>query len=88
MNFRQSITNNIEKLVGTLKSEKELQEVLKRKFTKKEYKVFVAIESGETIESLQESMKDEKQRIEELYKNACKKLNQELFKKELIDLQF
>ncbi|AXX93636.1 hypothetical protein CPU12_11045 [Malaciobacter molluscorum LMG 25693] len=88
MNFTQSITNNIEKLVGTLKSEEELQEVLKRKFTKKEYKVFVAIESGETIESLQESMKDEKQRIEELYKNACKKLNQELFKKELIDLQF
>lgn len=72
MNFTQSITNNIEKLVGTLKSEEELQEVLKRKFTKKEYKVFVAIESGETIESLQESMKDEKQRIEELYKNACK----------------
>lgn len=88
MNFTQSITNKIEKLVGTLKSEEELQEVLKRKFTKKEYKVFVAIESGETIESLQETMKDDKERIEELYKNACKKLNQELFKKELIDLQF
>ncbi|AXH10975.1 hypothetical protein CP960_11510 [Malaciobacter halophilus] len=86
MNFTKSITNNIDKLVGTLKSEEELQEVLKRKFTKKEYKVFVAIESGESIEQLQDTMKDDKQRIEELYKNACKKLNQELFKKELVSI--
>lgn len=86
MNFTKSITNNIDKLVGTLKSEEELQEVLKRKFTKKEYKVFVAIESGESIEQLQDTIKDDKQRIEELYKNACKKLNQELFKKELVSI--
>lgn len=38
MNFTKSITNNIDKLVGTLKSEEELQEVLKRKFTKKSIK--------------------------------------------------
>ncbi|MFY9074446.1 hypothetical protein OZZ08_05715 [Malaciobacter mytili] len=84
MNFTQSILDNIDRLVGTLKPEEELQEVLKRKFTKKEYKVFVAIESGESFEDLEKIMKDDKKRIEELYKNACKKLNQELFKKELI----
>ncbi|RXI43325.1 hypothetical protein CRU99_08170 [Malaciobacter mytili] len=84
MNFTQSILDNIDRLVGTLKPEEELQEVLKRKFTKKEYKVFVAIESGESFEDLEKVMKDDKKRIEELYKNACKKLNQELFKKELV----
>ncbi|AXH16232.1 hypothetical protein [Malaciobacter mytili] len=84
MNFTQSILDNIDRLVGTLKPEEELQEVLKRKFTKKEYKVFVAIESGESFEDLEKIMKDDKKRIEELYKNACKKLNQELFKKELV----
>ncbi len=84
MNFTQSLVDNIDKLIGTLKPEEELQEVLKRKFTKKEYKVFVAIESGESIEDLEKIMKDDKKRIEELYKNACKKLNQELLKKELV----
>ncbi len=84
MNFTQSILDNIDKLVGTLKPEEELQEVLKRKFTKKEYKVFVAIESGESFEDLEKVMKDEKKRIEEIYNNACKKLNQELFKRELV----
>ncbi|AXX88449.1 hypothetical protein AMRN_2751 [Malaciobacter marinus] len=86
MNFTKSITNNIDKLVGTLKSEDELQEVLKRKFTKKEFKVFVAIESGQSIEDLKRSMKDDEERIEEIYKTACKKLNQELFKKELVSI--
>ena len=37
MNFTNSITKHITKLVGTLKNEDELQEVLKRKFTKREF---------------------------------------------------
>ena len=41
MNFENSINKHVKKLVGALKSEEELQEVLKRKFTKKEYKIFV-----------------------------------------------
>ena len=42
MNFTNSIQKHITKLVGTLKSEEELQEVLKRKFTRKEYKTWVS----------------------------------------------
>lgn len=83
MNFTESLLNHIDKLVGTLKPEDELQEVLKRKFTKKEFKVFVAFEEGKSLEEVQEIVKDDEERINELYKNACKKLNQELFKKEL-----
>ena len=80
MNFTESVLNHIDKLVGTLRPEDEIQEVLKRKFTKKEYKVFVAFEEGKTLEEVQEIVKDDEERIEKLYKTACKKLNQELFK--------
>lgn len=85
MNLTESLLNHIDKLVGTLKPEDELQEVLKRKFTKKEYKVFIAFEEGKSLEEVQEIVKDDEDRINELYKNACKKLNQELFKKELTE---
>lgn len=85
MNFTDSLLNHIEKLVGILKDENELKEVLKRKFTKKEYKVFVAVEEGKSIDEVAEELHEEKDRVEELYKKACKKLNQELFKKELVD---
>ncbi|MGB6328137.1 MAG: hypothetical protein WBF48_04370 [Halarcobacter sp.] len=85
MNIEKSLLSTIDKLVGTLKEEDELIEVLKRKFTKKEYKVYFARESGKSIEEIKELVHDEEERIEEIYKTACKKLNQEKIKKELID---
>lgn len=86
MDFTQSLLTHIDKLVGTLKSEEQLQEVLKRKFTKKEYKVFVAFEEGKSIEEVQTIVNDDVERIEELYKAACKKVNQEKIKKELVNI--
>lgn len=86
MNFTESLLNHIDKLVGTLKDEAELKEVLKRKFTKKEYKVFVAFEEGKSLEEVIELVKEDEQRVEELYKTACKKVNQEKIKKELVDI--
>ncbi|QKF83409.1 hypothetical protein CRV08_11875 [Halarcobacter ebronensis] len=84
MNLQKSLLFNIEKLVGTLKDEEELKEVLKRKFTKKEFKVFVAMEEKKDIKEIATLINDEESRVEELYKSACKKLNQEKIKKELI----
>lgn len=84
MDFTQSILFNIEKLVGTLKTEEELKEVLKRKFTKKEFKVFVAVESGVAKEEIALEVHGDIERVDELYKTACKKLNQEKIKKELV----
>lgn len=84
--FTQSLMFNIEKLVGTLKDEDALKEVLKRKFTKKEYKVFVGIESEKPKTIIAQEIKDDIKRVEELYKSACKKLNQEKIKQELVDL--
>lgn len=86
MNFTQSLTKHIDKLVGTLKSEEDLKEVLKKKFTKKELKVFIAMEEGKSIQEIMELIKDDKERVDEIYKAACKKVNQEKIKKELVDL--
>lgn len=86
MNFANAIETHIEKLVGTLKDEKELKEVLKRKFTKKEYKTFLNKEEGKSFEEICELLNEDMERVQELYKSACKKLNQELMKKELVDL--
>lgn len=88
MNYTESILKHIDKLVGTLKEEEELKEVLKRKLTKKELKVFIGMETGVSKEELMTQLKADEERIDELYKNVCKKLNQELFKKELIMMNF
>lgn len=84
MDFTQAILFNIEKLVGTLKKEEDLKEVLKKKFTKKEFKVFVAVESGIPKKEIAHEIHGDLQRVDELYKTACKKLNQEKIKKELV----
>lgn len=86
MNFTESLTTHIDKIVGILKDEEELKEVLKRKFTKKEYKVFVAFEEGNSLEDVKKLVGEDEERINELYKSACKKLNQEKIKQELCEL--
>ena len=86
MNFENSIKKHIVKLVGILKDEDELQEVLKRKFTKREYKTFIAFEEDKSIDEIKAILKEEDEKeIEKLYQNAIKKLNQEIFKKEIIN---
>ncbi len=84
MNFTEAIELNIDKLVGTLKDEDELEETLKKKFTKKEFKIFVAFSEGKSIDEVKTVVNDDEERINEIYKTACKKLNQEKIKKELV----
>jgi len=86
MNFTESLTTHIDKLVGTLKEEDELKEVIKKKFTKKEFKVFVSKEEGKKDEEIASLINDTQKRVCELYKSACKKLNQERIKQELVNL--
>ena len=87
MNFTNSLLKHIDKLVGTLRDDEELKEVLKRKFTKKEYKVFVAFEDGKSIEEIKAIVKEDDQKVQEHFKVACKKLNQEKFKQELVSYE-
>lgn len=86
MTFTNSIAAKIKKLVGELKSEEQLREVLKRKFTKKEFKVFIAMEDKEDIKAIAKEINNDEKRVEEIYKAACKKLNQEILKRELVNL--
>lgn len=82
--YTDKVLKHIDKLVGKLKDEKELVEVLKRKLTKKEIKVFKAIESNEEITKICADLRVDEERVKELYKTAIWKLNQEKIKKELI----
>lgn len=86
MDLQESVLSHIDKLIGVLKENNELKEVLKRRFTKKEYKVFIAIEEGSEIEDIAKQLGDDEDRVNELYKSACKKLNQEKIKQELVNL--
>ena len=87
MNFTNSLLKHIDKLVGTLRSDEQLQEILKRKFTKKEYKIFVAFEEGKSIEEIKAIVKEDEESVQKHYKVACKKLNQEKFKQELVSYE-
>ena len=87
MNFTKSLLKHIDKLVGTLRSDEQIQEILKRKFTKKEYKVFVAFEEGKSIEEIKAIVKEDDEKVQEHFKVACKKLNQEKIKRELVSYE-
>ncbi len=87
MNFTKSLLKHIDKLVGTLRSDEQIQEILKRKFTKKEYKVFVAFEDGKSIEEIKAIVKEDDEKVQEHFKVACKKLNQEKIKRELVSYE-
>lgn len=87
MNFTKSLLKHIDKLVGSLRSDEQLQEILKRKFTKKEYKVFVAFEEGKSIDEIKLIVKEDEEKIQEHFKVACKKLNQQKIKQELVSYE-
>ncbi len=84
LDLKKAILFNIDKLVGRLKDEDELLPILKKKFTKKELKVFIAMEKETSISDIAKEIHTDEDRVKEIYKTAKKKLNQEKFKKELI----
>lgn len=85
MDLTQIARNKIDKLVGTLKQEDALKETMKKKFTKKELKVLISVEEGISKEDIAKEIHTDENRVDEIYKAACKKLNQEKIKKELCE---
>lgn len=82
--FTNELQKDINKLVGTLKPEEELAEVLKRKLTKKELKFYkLKIEDASDTVMCNQLNCDTK-RFEEIKKQTIHKLNQEKIKKELV----
>lgn len=85
MNYTAAVTKHIKVLVNDLKGEQQLIEALKRKLTKKEFKVFTALESGISREEALIELRIDAIRLEEIEKALHKKLNQEKIKQELCD---
>lgn len=83
-NFTEELTKDIKKIVGILKDEEQIIEVLKRKLTKKEFKFYkLKIANSDEATMLQELQCDS-ERFEAIKKQTIVKLNQEKIKKELI----
>ena len=85
MNYTEAVTKHIKVLVNDLKGEQQLIEALKRKLTKKEFKVFTALESGISREEALVELRLDATRLDEIEKALHKKLNQEKIKQELCD---
>ena len=83
-NLREALLKNINKLIGTLKNNEDLTNIIKKKLTKKELKVFTQIQTGTKLDTIAKNINSDKKRVEEIYKGCIKKINQEKIKKELI----
>jgi len=82
--YTKELQKDINKLVGILKPEEELAEVLKRKLTKKELKFYkLKIENADDTTMMAE-LNCDNERLAEIKKQTIHKLNQEKIKKELV----
>jgi len=84
--YANELEKDIKKIVGELKDEEQLRDVLKKKLTKKEFKFY-----NMKIDNISEDvMKDElhcdDERLEAIKKQTILKLNQEKIKKELVNI--
>lgn len=85
MSITRLLEENIKKLDRPLKSEEALIEILKKRLTKKEFKVLMLmVDSVSKEEQLQKLSLDEK-RYEEVKTKALKKVNFNDLKEELLE---
>lgn len=82
-NFTEQLDKDIKKIVGTLKGEEQIVEILKRKLTKKEFKYFKLKIAGADEETMQKELQRDGERFEAIKKQTIVKLNQEKIKNEL-----
>ena len=79
----QEIEKHIRILVHPLKNEEDLNEVLKVKLTKKEFKLLKAWAEETPVEQIQKKLNLDETRYAELSSKLIKKLNQEKLKQEI-----
>ena len=82
--YREELQKDIKKIVGMLKLEEELAEVLKRKLTKKELKFYKLKIENSDDNTMMSELNCDNERLEEIKKQTIHKLNQEKIKKELV----
>lgn len=83
-NFTQELDKDIKKIVGTLKGEEQIVEILKRKLTKKEFKYYKLKIAGADEATMKKELQRDGERFDAIKKQTTVKLNQEKIKKELI----
>ena len=85
-NVKEELTKDIKKLVGNLKNDEQLTDILKKKLTKKEFKYYKLKIEGTDESKIAEELHCDNDRFEEIKKQTILKLNQEKIKKELVNL--
>ncbi len=84
MGIKEEILKVIKKPFGALiESEDEIRLILKRRLTKKEYKIFMAKVEGKNLEELKIKLNLSNERFNELLLNIEKKLNSNAIKEEI-----
>ena len=73
----------VEKPLGPWRSREEIDGVLRRRLTKKEYRLLIAELEGAPIIPLREKLRLDEKRTQTLRKNIRKKLNKDSVKREL-----
>ena len=84
-NFTAQLTEDIKKLIGILRPEDDLNEILKKRLTKKEYKYFKLRMTNSSDELIKNELNCDDERLEEIKKQTILKINQEKLKNELVE---
>jgi len=84
-NLQNELQKDIKKLIGDLKSDEELTEVLKRKLTKKELKYYKLKILNTDDLTIKKELSCDDERLVIIKKQTIVKLNQEKIKKELVE---
>lgn len=84
MTLTTLLQTNIKKLTAPLKDEEALIEILKKRLTKKEYKVLMMIVENRPKQEQYEKLSLDEERYEEVKTKALKKVNFNELKQELM----
>ncbi len=82
-NVQEELTKDIKKLIGELRSDEQLTEILKRKLTKKEFKYYKLKLEKNSDEEISKELNCDSERFEAIKKQTILKINQEKIKNEL-----
>ena len=83
MTIKEALENDIKILSYELKDEEQLKSILKKRLTKKEYKLYTMKNDGFDPQYICNELKLDIKRYEDMDKTIIKKLNYEKLKNEL-----
>ena len=84
--LKKSLQQNIRVMEYSLKDEKNLKEILKKRLTKKEYKMYMFQIEGLSKDEICIKLNIDNDRYKEILAKTLKKINYENLKKELYDI--